>query len=201
MSKSLNYEAEDQFNLHLDKITDESIKKRLLNIKEILVERINLERDFKKELNKLDARFEKKYKPLYEERASIINGTAKENDSESDEGGEKGIPQYWLKCLLNTSQFGDVINKNDEAILKFLEDITVDVEESGDFEVHFHFASNEYFKHNRLSKRFILDDKQNIQKCKASKIEWASEEANPTVNRVKKKLKNSNVSLCRSKTW
>lgn len=45
------------------------------------------------------------------------------------EGGSpsKGIPGFWYHCLNNTGQIADTIREYDAPILKFLNDITVDV--------------------------------------------------------------------------
>ena len=85
-----------------------------------------------------------------------------------------------------------MINKKDEAILKHLKDITLEYKENGDFSLFFHFNTNTYFKHSThiLHRHFLLDEKQNIKKIESSKIEWESEDVNPTVERKKKKLKN-----------
>lgn len=207
------YDQEEEFNTELQKVTDDSIKEKLKQVKELILKRINLERDFRIEQAKLEAKYEKIYLPLYKERKEIVDGTKtiEKKDvegvlkdvkiSDEVEQAEKGIPQFWLKCIKNSPQFTPLINKNDETILKHLEDITVELEENGNFELLFHFASNEFFQHAVLSRKFILDDKQTIQKCVATKIQWASEEANPTLKRVKKKLKNSILIKFRIQTW
>lgn len=203
----IQYDQEEEFTTELQKISDDSIKEKLKQIKELIIKRINLERDFRIEQARLEAKYEQIYLPLYKERKEIVDGTKtiEKKDVEGvlkdvkitdeKEETEKGIPQFWLKCIKNSPQFAALINKNDETILKHLEDITVQLEENGNFELFFHFASNEFFQHSVLSRKFILDDKQTIQKCVATKIQWASEEANPTIKRVKKKLKNSNIKL------
>ena len=201
----LKYDQEDLFNEQITKITDEPLKAKFEEMKALIVERINLERDFRIEQCKLEAKYEKLYAPFYTERKEIVEGSKKVEKakvegvlkdiklSDETEEKEKGVPEYWLKCLKNTAQFGDYLNNNDEKILKYLENITLDLQEGGDFEIMFHFGKNEYFEHEILSKKFIHDDKQAIKSCVATKIQWASEEVNPTVKKVKKKLKNSKL--------
>ena len=199
------YDQETAFNEEIAKITDQSVVFRLKQIKELVVQRINLEKNFRKEQSKLEAKYEKEYAPLYKERADIINGDKKVSFDDvknilsgvqvtSTEESETGIPSYWLTCLKHSKQFSELVNKKDEAVLKNLKDITLDFKESGDFTLLFHFKENEYFKHSELFRHFFLDDKQNIKKIESSKIEWTSEEVNPTVERKKKKLKSKNKS-------
>ncbi len=200
---SIEYDQEKAFNEELAKITDENIKTKLLQIKGLVVKRINLEKDFRVEQAKLEAKYEKEYAPLYKERADIVSGVLKVKASDVEnaiknvtvtetEEKEQGVPDYWLTCLKNTSHFTEMINKKDEAVLKNLKNISLEYKENGDFSIFFHFNPNSYFKHTTyiLHRHFILDDKQNIKKIESSKIEWENEDVNPTVERKKKKLKN-----------
>ena len=47
----IEYDYEKQFKEALDKLTDNNLKKKLVAIKKLVVERLNLENEFKKELN------------------------------------------------------------------------------------------------------------------------------------------------------
>jgi len=197
------YDQEVAFNEEIAKVTDENIKTKLRQIKELVVKRINLEKEFRKEQAKLEAKYEEQYAPLYQERSDIVNGTKKVKASDvkdilngviplESEEKEQGIPDYWLTCLKNTTHFSEMINKKDEAVLKYLKDITLKFKENGDFSLFFHFNQNNFFKHTDfiLHRHFILDEKQTIKKIESSKIEWENEDVNPTVERKKKKLKN-----------
>jgi nucleosome assembly protein 1-like 1 len=198
---SAEYDQEKAFNEEIAKITDENIKEKLIKMKELVVKRIQLEREFRVEQNKLEAKYEAIYAPIYKDRSAIINGektitadevkdVLKDVKVESDENKETGIPEYWLTCLKNTNQFGELINSKDESVLKHLKDITLEYKEDGNFSVFFHFTPNDFFQGTVLYRNFILDEKQNIKKIESSKINWASEEVNPTVAKKKKKLKN-----------
>ena len=72
MSLAVEYDYEDQFKEALGKITDQSLKKKLVAIKKLVVKRLNLENDFKREHNKLEYEYEEKYKPIYEKRRKIL---------------------------------------------------------------------------------------------------------------------------------
>ena len=45
----IEYDYEKQFKEALDKLTDNNLKKKLVAIKKLVVERLNLENEFKKE--------------------------------------------------------------------------------------------------------------------------------------------------------
>jgi len=204
MTSEINdYSEEKAFQEELQKITDENIKSKLNQIKALVVKRLNLEKEFRSEQSKLEAKYEEEYAPLYLERAEIINGSKKILSEEVKDvlkgvnlpispEVENGIPDYWLTCLKNSSQFCEMINEKDENILKHLTNINLSFKPNGDFTLIFHFSQNQFFKHETLYRNFILDEKLTIKKIESSKIEWNSEELNPTVAKKKKKLKNKN---------
>jgi len=106
---------------------------------------------------------------------------------ETTETTEKGIPQFWLKCLKNSHQFKSLITAKDEEVLINLSDITVDIQENGNFSICFKFNPNAYFDHTELKREFILDEKLEINKINSTKIVWKSEELNPTIEKKKEK--------------
>lgn len=183
-----------------------SLKKKLVAMKNIVVKRLQIEKEFKDLHNKLEAKYEATYKPIYEKRAKIIDGTevinsqdiqegmAKLNikdSSEPEDNKEVGIPEYWGKAITNTDQFGQITNDKDKKILKHLTNVTADIKETGDFTLNFYFSPNEYFEHNLLTREHILNQKDNsIEKIVSTEIAWKSEEMNPTVEKKTKKIKN-----------
>lgn len=200
MADTNDYDQEKAFQEEIKKVPEESIKDKLIKIKGLVVKRINLEKDFRVEQCKLEAKYESLYAPLYKERSDIINGKVIVNAEEvksvlpevkidSTESKETGVPEYWLTCLKNTSQFGDMITPKDEKVLKYLTDLTIDYNENGNFTLSFSFSPNEFFSHEKLKRDFIMDDKQNIKKIESTSIEWTSEEVNPTIAKKKKKVK------------
>jgi len=164
------------------------------------VQRISLERKFRAEQAKLEAKYEVLYKPLYDERAKIVNGQLKVKSEDvkniltdvkpqMDVDTDTGVADYWLTALSHTSQFGERISAKDEKILKHLTDISIDYLENGNFTISFHFSMNEFMNNTVLKREFVLDEKQNIKKINSTKVEWANEEANPTIAKKKKKVK------------
>lgn len=202
------YEYEEKFQEALKDVKSNSLKHKLVAIKNIVVRRLAVERQFKAEHNKLEAKYDELYKPIYEKRRQVIEGSAPVNvdeikeklaklslKTESSTSTETGIPDFWLKCLKNTAQFGFLINKKDEKILSHLQDINYESKENGNFTLNFVFTPNTYFNETVLKREFLLDDKLAISKIVSTEINWKSDEVNPTVEQVKKKVKNSKCSI------
>jgi nucleosome assembly protein 1-like 1 len=169
------------------------------------MQRLAIEKEFKIQHYKLESKYEELYKPIYTKRAEVVEGTTEVSVEEISSqlekvtlsdvnatSSEKGIPSFWLKCLKNTSQFGQDLNKKDEEILAFLKDVTCDFSDNGSFKLHFLFNPNSWFDHTVLTREFVLDqNKLTISKITSTKIDWKSEDLNPTVEKKKKKIKNS----------
>ena len=199
----MKYDYEDQFTDALKSISDNNLKKKLVAIKKLVCERMQLENDFKKEHNKLEAKYDKLYQPIYEKRRRIIDGTEKPNfeeikdklnelkisEEEAKNEKEKGIPEFWGKCLENSPDVQPLTEK-DKKILKKLIDLKCESQENGNFTLIFTFEPNDYFTNTELRKEFILDEECEIKKIKCNEIDWKSDEVNPTIEIKKKKMKN-----------
>jgi len=198
------YDYETQFQEELAKVTSNSLKHKLVAIKNLVTKRLDVEKEFKRKHYELEAKYENLYKPFYQKRADIVTGNATVNIDEIKDqltkvgitdinaaSGEKGVPDFWLKCLKNSSQFGAMINKNDEKVLKDLKDINIQPLDNGSFVLNFEFNPNSYFDHTTISRTFTLDAvKQTISKIESTKIDWKSDDVNPTVEKKKKTVKN-----------
>ena len=200
----MKYDYEDQFVEALKGITDNNLKKKLVAIKKLVCERMALEKDFKKEHNKLEYKYEQLYKPFYERRQKIIEGEEKpdieqireklaelkinEEEAKNEKENEKGIPEFWFKCLENCQDI--MINEKDKNILKKLKLIKCTPEENGNFTLEFFFEPNEYFENEVLKREFILDEDYDIKEIKSDEIKWKSDEVNPTIEIKQKKVKN-----------
>jgi nucleosome assembly protein 1-like 1 len=203
MSQTNEYDYEQKFQESLKKITSNSLKQKLVAIRNIVVKRLGLEKEFKSQQFKLESKYEELYKPYYQKRAKIVEGTQEVTVDEIKEQlsqvslkdvnaptTEKGIPNFWLTCIKNTAQFESLVNANDEKVLVYLKDITCDFKDNGSFILYFWFDKNAHFDHEVLTKEHILDtQKLSISKIVSTKIEWKSEDLNPTVEKKKKKLK------------
>merc|ERR1711957_448237 len=184
----------------LKDIPSHSLKKKLVAMKNIVVKRLQIEKEFKDLHNKLEAKYEIMYAPIYQKRAKIINaqdiqdGMTKLNitdTSNPEDNKENGIPEYWGKAIAHTDQFGQITNEKDKKILKNLTNLTADIKDNGDFTLNFHFATNEYFESAVLSRNHILNQKDcSIEKIVSTEVVWNSEEMNPTIEKKQKKIKN-----------
>ena len=200
----MKYDYEEQFVEALKGISDNNLKKKLVAIKKLVCERMALEKDFKKEHNKLEYKYEQLYRPFYERRQKIIEGEEKpdieqireklaelkinEEEAKAEKEGEKGIPEFWYKCLENCQDI--MINEKDKNILKKLKLIKCTPEENGNFTLEFFFEPNDYFTNEVLKREFILDEDYDIKEIKSDEIQWKSDEVNPTIEIKQKKVKN-----------
>ena len=200
----MKYDYEDQFIDALKSITDNNLKKKLVAIKKLVCERMSLEKDFKKEHNKLDYKYEQLYKPFYERRQKIIEGEEKpdfekireklaelkinEEEAKKEKEDEKGIPEFWYKVLLNNQDI--MLNERDKDVLKKLKLIKCTPEENGNFSLEFFFEPNDYFTNEVLKREFILDEDCDIKEIKSDEIQWKSDAVNTTIEIKQKKVKN-----------
>ena len=200
----MKYDYEEQFTDALKSITDNNLKKKLVAIKKLVCERMSLEKDFKKEHNKLDYKYEQLYKPFYERRQKIIEGEEKpdfekireklaelkinEEEAKKEKEDEKGIPEFWYKVLLNNQDI--MLNERDKDVLKKLKLIKCTPEENGNFSLEFFFEPNDYFTNEVLKREFILDEDCDIKEIKSDVIQWKSDAMNTTIEIKQKKVKN-----------
>ncbi len=200
----MKYDYEDQFVEALKGITDNNLKKKLVAIKKLVCERMALEKDFKKEHNKLEYKYEQLYRPFFEKRQKIVEGEEKpdieqikdklaelkinEEEAKTEKENEKGVPDFWYKCLENCQDI--MINDKDKDILKKLKLIKCTPEENGNFTLEFFFEPNDYFTNEVLKREYILDEDYDIKEIKSDEVNWKSDEVNPTIEIKQKKVKN-----------
>ena len=210
----MKYDYEDQFIEALKGISDNNLKKKLVAIKKLVCERMSLEKDFKKEHNKLEYKYEQLYKPFYERRQKIIEGEEKpdiekirekleelkinEEEAKKENENEKGIPEFWSKVILNNQDI--MVNDKDKEILKKLKLIKCTPEENGNFSLEFFFEPNDYFSNEVLKREFILDEDYDIKEIKSDEIDWKSDEMNPTIEIKQKKVKNKRTNKVKTIT-
>jgi len=124
----------------------------------------------------------------------------------------KGIPEFWLTVFKNVEMLAEMVQDNDEPILRHLEDITLKLLESDPmgFVLEFHFSSNEYFTNTCLTKHYEMKctpDEEDpfsfegpeIFKCKGCTIDWKKGK-NVTVKVIKKKQKHKSRGAVRTVT-
>ncbi|KAH7683598.1 Nucleosome assembly protein (NAP) protein [Dioscorea alata] len=82
-------------------------------------------------------------KPIYSKRNEII----------------QSIPDFWLTAFLSHPALSDLLNKEDEKILKHL--VSLDVDHSdvkAGYSITFNFSPNPYFEDTKLTKSFSYSD-------------------------------------------
>ncbi|RNA40086.1 nucleosome assembly 1-like 1-B isoform X2 [Brachionus plicatilis] len=81
---------------------------------------------------------------------SISNYAAKKGDF------VKGIPEFWLSVLKRVGLISQMIEPHDEPILKYLNEIDVDLQDKKpyNFSLKFYFYPNEYFHNEVLTKTY-----------------------------------------------
>jgi len=179
------------------------LKYKLVALRKLFNEREELSKQFKKEQHTLQASYEEKYKPIYDERGLIIEGkkevTLEEITAEASKVGitgvvaesqEKGIPNFWGTAIANCFQFKGIVNPKDKLILTFLRDIRVIYLQDNSFELIFSFDKNEYLDHETLKRTFKVNPSTGyVNKIESTVIQWKSDDQNPTIEKKKKKIK------------
>jgi len=218
-----------QFQKHLEKSLagkssgyfeslPKQVQERVKALKFLHSQRLKLEKDFNKELQELEKKYESLYQPLIDRRQDIVSGSAepkpeelveekkeeakaaepkKEVESKKEEEQNiKGVPEFWLTALKHHEDFGAMITDADEGALKHLTDIRVGPapEHSSDsFKIDFHFSDNEFFDNKVISKTYILkenpaDGEVMYDHVDSTTINWKPNK-NLTVKKVTKQQK------------
>lgn len=203
------------------------VKKRVLGLKAVQQQQMQLEADFQKELLELEKKYFKKYEPLYERRKAIVIGdqepTAEEievgeeldeNEEEEDEeeedaeeddaSGVKGIPGFWLTALENLPTISETITERDSEILQELKDIRMEYLETPGFELIFEFNQNEFFSNQVLTKTYHYQAELGYSgdfvydHANGCEINWKSKEQNVTINIERRKQRNKTTKQTRT---
>jgi nucleosome assembly protein 1-like 1 len=183
------------------------LKCKLVALRKLFLEREELQKQYKKENHTLQTKYEEIYKPIYDKRLKLVEGSIEVNpedvateapkvnilDIKAVSYIEKGIPSFWCNSISNCYQFKPLINTNDKKILNHLKDIRVVYLENNNFSLQFHFDINEFFEHDILEKTFFINPiTMIISKIVSTTIQWKNEDLNPTIEKKKKKLKKKN---------
>jgi len=186
------------------------VRNRVKALKKLQFETVEAEELYYKEIHQIDLKYQKMYDEINEKRLQVVSGKHEPSGAEKwpsdDEDEEKkaegvkkmsvngytdttvGIPKFWFHVLRNANEecLMGMIAPYDEHILESLTNITVSLNgesENTGFTLFFHFADNEYFTNNILTKEYFLRavhdkdcpleyDGPEIFKSKGCKIEW-----------------------------
>jgi nucleosome assembly protein 1-like 1 len=132
---------------------------------------------------------------------AITNGIEKLKVLDMDEN-TKGIPKFWMNAMKNANDecLMGMVEDHDEAVLEYLTDITVQLnqEQNNGFTLRFHFKENPYMSNSVLTKVYTLRedpdpespleyDGPEIISCKGCPIDWkAGKDVTKTVLKLKK---------------
>lgn len=163
-------------------------------LKEIDDRYLALEKEYEREVQKLQNEYTKKQQPFLEERKKILTAPAEGGPAT----GTPALSSFWLKAMQNHPAFEDNIHEWDEPVLEFLSDIEkADIDNTDHtkgFKLTFHFLENPYFENIKLTKEYITDEsnpycgEEEVKEIKCSTIDWKAGK-NVTVERVAKKVK------------
>jgi len=108
-----------------------------------------------------------------------------------------GVPNFWLKTMMNHPQISQQISEKDRLIFQYLKDVRLVLHEDYGFgfDLVFHFEKkNSYFLEEILTKKFVMSRQNVIEKAEGTKINW-KEGCDPTIKKVKKKRKGKKVNV------
>ena len=202
--KELSPEEEDKKEL-LDTIKElksenanNNIKAKLLAISDVHLDYKKIENDqYGKEYDTLRDKYDKQYQIIDDKIDDIVK--TKENIEITpeekakygitDEGENHEIEDYWEKVILNSRYF--TVTDKDKAIIKYIKRIQMVkfADNVNNFRVDFTFEPNDFFTPEVLSKKYEYDKDAVLKKAIGTTIEWKSKEKNPTVEKVRKKIK------------
>lgn len=202
------------------------VRKRVAGLKGVQKEHSKLEAEFQEEVLQLEKKFFAKFTPLYEKRAKIVNGESEpseqeveagEADEEEDEEAEaakaeadknaegaadsKGIPEFWLSAMKNSS-LAETITDRDEEALKHLTDIRMEYLDRPGFRLIFEFAENDFFNNKTISKTYYYQEENGYggdfiyDHAEGDKIDWKAGK-DLTVKVESKKQRNKNTKQTR----
>lgn len=200
-----------------------SVRRRVAGLKGIQKEHAKLEAQFQEEVLELEKKYFAKFTPLYERRATIVNGAteptdteieagkgeeeeidAKDDDSKKEEDEKEesrmaGIPEFWLSAMKNQISLAEMITDKDEEALKNLVDIRMEYLDRPGFRLIFEFSENEFFTNKTISKTYFYKEENGYggdfiyDHAEGTKIDWKAEK-DLTVRVESKKQRNKSRS-------
>ncbi|RDW61924.1 histone chaperone NAP1 [Aspergillus mulundensis] len=200
-----------------------SVRRRVAGLKGIQKEHAKLEAQFQEEVLELEKKYFAKFTPLYERRATIVNGASEPTDTEIEAGKEeeeeidakdeeskkddsevatRGIPEFWLSAMKNQISLAEMITDKDEEALKHLVDIRMEYLDRPGFRLIFEFSENEFFTNKTISKTYFYKEENGYggdfiyDHAEGTKIDW-KDEKDLTVRVESKKQRNKNTKQTR----
>lgn len=198
-----------------------NVRRRVAGLKGVQKEHSKLEAEFQEEVLELEKKYFAKFTPLYQKRATIVNGLAEPTAEEIKAGEEdeeeqveaepaekseasdvKGIPEFWLSAMKNQVSLAEMITDRDEAALKDLTDVRMEYLDKPGFRLIFEFAENEFFTNKTITKTYFYQNESGYggdfiyDHAEGDKIDWKSGK-DLTVRIESKKQRNKNTKQTR----
>ncbi|KAF3938649.1 hypothetical protein ABW19_dt0204538 [Dactylella cylindrospora] len=197
-----------------------AIRRRITGLKGVQKEHSKLEAEFQEEVLQLEKKYFAKFTPLYQKRYKIINGaeepTQEDVTAGTAEGDEiddskmevdnasvaKGIPEFWLSAMKNSTSLAETITDRDEGALKYLNDIRMEYLERPGFRLIFEFDENEFFTNKTITKTYYYQEENGYggdfiyDHAEGDKIDWKPGK-DLTVRIESKKQRNKNTKQTR----
>jgi nucleosome assembly protein 1-like 1 len=159
-------------------------KERVEKLRALNTQHEEIELEYEERRKELELEFNRRYQPLYDQRAKVIAG---------EEAARAGMDEFWLVAMTNSEVVSEIIQDKDRPALKSLRDIKCILSEDDamSFTLEFHFGPNEYFKNDVLQKTYSLidDDEPILERAEGTVIDWKPGK-NLTVKTLKKKVPN-----------
>jgi nucleosome assembly protein 1-like 1 len=199
------------------------VRRRVAGLKGIQKEHAKLEAQFQEEVLQLEKKYFTKFTPLYQRRATIVNGAAeptedeiaagKGEDEEEETKAEEeepkkeetaatlvaGIPEFWLSAMKYQISLAEMITDRDEEALKHLTDIRMEYLDRPGFRLIFEFAENEFFTNKTITKTYYYQEESGYggdfiyDHAEGDKIDWKADK-DLTVRVESKKQRNKSES-------
>lgn len=199
------------------------VRRRVAGLKGIQKEHAKLEAQFQEEVLQLEKKYFTKFTPLYQRRATIVNGAAEpteeeiaagkvdEEEEEEETKAEEpkkeetaatsvaGIPEFWLSAMKNQISLAEMITDRDEEALKHLVDIRMEYLDRPGFRLIFEFSENEFFTNKTITKTYYYQEESGYggdfiyDHAEGDKIDWKADK-DLTVRIESKKQRNKSKS-------
>mmetsp|Transcript_16076 Transcript_16076/g.35287 ORF Transcript_16076/g.35287 Transcript_16076/m.35287 type:complete len:350 (-) Transcript_16076:121-1170(-) len=165
---------------------------------------LELEREYEREVQLLQQKYEDKQKPFLTQRTEILIG----KDNAEPVCGTPALNRFWLQALQNHPAFEEHIEEWDEPVLEHLQDITKELLDNTDrnkgFKLLFHFSENPYFTNTELWKEYHTVESSpytgetEVTLVDCSTIDWKAGK-DVTVEKVQKKVKGGGAKKAKQK--
>ncbi|KAJ9300300.1 hypothetical protein DTO271G3_2417 [Paecilomyces variotii] len=202
------------------------VRRRVAGLKGIQKEHAKLEAQFQEEVLQLEKKYFTKFTPLYQRRATIVNGAAEpteeeiaagkvdEEEEEEETKAEEpkkeetaatsvaGIPEFWLSAMKNQISLAEMITDRDEEALKHLVDIRMEYLDRPGFRLIFEFSENEFFTNKIITKTYYYQEESGYggdfiyDHAEGDKIDWKADK-DLTVRIESKKQRNKSTKQTR----